>query len=123
VHAVVKQSGYSHRHFISLFRGAVGLSPKAHCRILRFQKALRCASDGTASWAWIALEAGYSDQAHFNRDFLEFTGVTPMVYRRIAPAFPYHIAVPTRPSARSNSFKTHGGSGTKLYSSRVRVGP
>jgi AraC-like DNA-binding protein len=76
-----------------LFRRAVGLSPKLHCRVVRFRKALRDASDRTASWAWIALDAGYSDQAHFNRDFLEFTGVTPTTYRNIAPAFPYHVAI------------------------------
>lgn len=96
VHAVVKQSGYSHRHFIALFRRAVGLSPKVYARVARFQRALRhVASEGAASWAAIALEAGYSDQAHFNRDFLEFAGVTPSRYRRIAPPSPCHVAMPS----------------------------
>jgi len=95
VDAVVRRSGYSHRHFIALFRRAVGLSPKLYCRVLRFQRALgRVALDRTASWAAIALEAGYSDQAHFHRDFVEFAGVTPTAYRRIAPASPSHVPLP-----------------------------
>lgn len=95
VRDVAKHSGYSHRHFISLFREAVGLAPKRYCRVLRFQAALRrAARNGTASWAAIALDAGYSDQAHFNRDFLEFAGVTPTAYRKIDPASPSHVALP-----------------------------
>lgn len=94
VQAVVKRSGYSHRHFIALFRRAVGLSPKVYSRVVRFQKALRrAASDSADSWASTALEAGYSDQAHFHRDFLEFAGVTPTAYRKMAPPFDHHVAI------------------------------
>ncbi len=95
VDAVVRRSGYSHRHFIALFRRATGLSPKVYCRVLRFQNALgRAALDRTASWAAIAVEAGYSDQAHFHRDFVEFAGVTPTAYRQIAPLSPSHVPLP-----------------------------
>jgi AraC-like DNA-binding protein len=97
VHAVVKRSGYSHRHFIDLFRTAVGLTPKVYSRIVRFQKALRRAASG-ASLATLAVETGYSDQAHFTRDFVEFAGVTPTAYRTIAPPRPSHVALPSRPA-------------------------
>ncbi|MFY9269526.1 MAG: helix-turn-helix transcriptional regulator [Candidatus Manganitrophaceae bacterium] len=103
VHEVVKQSGYSHRHFIALFRRAVGLSPKTYGRLLRFQKALECVAHvahvadvdmrGTISWADLALDCGYSDQAHFNREFREFTGVTPENYREISPVFAHHLSI------------------------------
>lgn len=97
--AVVEQSGLSHRHFVSLFRRAVGLAPKTYARVLRFQRALRVARNDTASaWVAIANDAGYSDQAHFNRDFAEFAGVTPTAYRRVAPAETNHLPlVETRP--------------------------
>jgi AraC-like DNA-binding protein len=94
IQEVVKDSGYSHRHFIALFRRAVGLSPKRYCRVLRFQSALeRVTGEEAASWIDLALEAGYSDQPHFNREFQEFAGVAPGEYRKIAPAFPHHVRV------------------------------
>jgi AraC-like DNA-binding protein len=94
VRAVVDESGYSHRHFVALFRRAVGLPPKVYSRVLRFQRALRHAASGSPDpWASMALDAGYSDQAHFNRDFLEFSGLTPTAYREAAPRFPHHVRV------------------------------
>jgi AraC-like DNA-binding protein len=93
VREVVRHSGYSHRTFISLFHRAVGLTPKVYCRVLRFQRALRRVSAGTATWLDVALAAGYSDQAHFNREFRTFVGVTPTEYRQGAPRFPNHVTV------------------------------
>jgi AraC-like DNA-binding protein len=94
VRDVVDESGYSHRHFIALFRRTVGLAPKVYSRVLRFQRALRRAASGSPDpWASMALDAGYSDQAHFNRDFLEFSGLTPTAYREAAPRFPNHVRV------------------------------
>jgi AraC-like DNA-binding protein len=89
---VARASGYSHRRFITLFNRSVGLTPKVYCRVVRFQHALeRLASEPAASFADIALDAGYSDQAHFTRDFREFAGVAPGQYRAIAPAQTNHI--------------------------------
>lgn len=94
IHEVVKQSGYSHRHFIALFRRAVGLPPKAYCRILRFQEVLdRIARGETVSWADLAMDCGYSDQAHFNREFREFAGISPEAYRKLSPVFAHHISI------------------------------
>jgi AraC-like DNA-binding protein len=93
VREIVRQSGYSHRTFISLFERAVGLTPKVYCRVLRFQRALRRVSAETASWLDVALAAGYSDQSHFNREFRAFVGVTPSEYRQAAPRFPNHLPV------------------------------
>lgn len=97
VHGVqdaVARSGYSHRQFITRFRRAVGLTPKLYCRVLRFQKVLsHVTTNRLTSWADLALAAGYSDQPHFNREFGEFTGVTPGEYRRILPALTHHLPV------------------------------
>lgn len=101
VFAAVTASGYSHRRFNELFRAAVGLTPKIHCRVQRFQRTLR-AMGGGASWADLALASGYSDQAHFCREFQSFAGVTPAAYARILPVDPNHLP-------RSNSFNTRRG--------------
>ena len=89
---VVKESGYSHRRFIEVFRAAVGLGPKLYCRILRFQGALDLvAARPETPLVDVALEAGYSDQPHFQREFREFAGVSPTRYRDLSPAFAHHL--------------------------------
>lgn len=94
VGAVVARSGYSHRHFIERFRQSAGLSPKACCRVLRFQAALqRLAAEPARGCAEIALDAGYSDQAHFSREFRALAGVSPAGYRAIAPAAVNHVGI------------------------------
>ncbi|MCJ0763547.1 helix-turn-helix domain-containing protein [Variovorax terrae] len=94
IQEAVRHSGYSHRRFIALFREATGLPPKLYGRVLRFQGVLhRLAQDPAAGWAGLALAAGYSDQAHFNRDFREFTGLVPQAYRRAAPEQANHVPV------------------------------
>ncbi|WP_394827449.1 DUF6597 domain-containing transcriptional factor [Pendulispora albinea] len=102
VRRVVDASGYSHRQFIARFRDAIGLTPKIYCRILRFQRALGSvlqggsASRGSwASWADLAMAAGYADQAHFNREFRAFSGITPGRYRDLAPPWSHHVPIPS----------------------------
>jgi len=98
VRKVVTGSGYSHRQFIALFRRATGLSPKLYCRILRFQKVLERISAGPSdSLADLALDAGYSDQPHFTREFREFAGVSPEQYRKVSPASSHHVPVLLKP--------------------------
>lgn len=97
VEAMVKRSGVSHRRFIQLFRRSVGLPPKSYLRISRFQSALQCFRPGRAvSLAQIAAQNGYSDQSHFNRDFLEFAGVTPATYQLLAPRETNHLPIDGR---------------------------
>lgn len=94
VREVVRQSGYSHRRFVALFRDAIGLTPKRYCRVLRFRRVRRrFAANANLSWAALAADCSYSDQPHFNRDFREFAGVTPGEYRGIAPPLPHHVPI------------------------------
>jgi AraC-like DNA-binding protein len=66
-----------------LFGQYVGLSPKLACRIARFrhtiQRLKHCQSG--LSWADFAIHCGYYDQAHFIREFQEFTQLTPRQYQ------------------------------------------
>ena len=93
VAAVVARTGYSHRRFIELFRGAVGLAPKTFCRLGRFQRVLERAARGGSSWTQIALDAGYSDQSHLHRDFAAFAGLAPGRYRALAPTSANHVPI------------------------------
>jgi AraC-like DNA-binding protein len=97
VAAAVQRSGLSHRQFIAQFRHAVGLTPKTWLRVRRFQRALQALRhDEDRALATLSVAAGYSDQAHFNREFLEFAGVTPVAYQRQAPREANHLPVDTK---------------------------
>jgi AraC-like DNA-binding protein len=78
---VVSKVGYSSRQFIEMFRDEVGLTPKLFCRVRRFWEAVERLRAGLdPSWAALAADCGYYDQAHFNRDFRAFAGMTPGDY-------------------------------------------
>lgn len=78
---IVAGIGVSHTRFIQLFRESVGLTPKLYCRIQRFQKVLEAIERGgrrQESWAELASECGYFDQAHLIHEFRAFSGTTPL---------------------------------------------
>ena len=76
--ALAGELGCSRKHLIAQFREQVGLPPKTVARILRFRSVLESLEHGNGTrLAEVALECGYYDQAHLNRDFREFAGITP----------------------------------------------
>lgn len=78
---VARSTGLSHRSFIERFERVVGLSPKRYCRILRFQHVLRrLGGQAPVSWASVAADCGYYDQAHFIQEFRTFSGLVPTRY-------------------------------------------
>jgi AraC-like DNA-binding protein len=78
---VTERTGLSSRWLIELFRAQVGLTPKLYCRLRRFQSAVKLISgQPDADLAGLANTCGYFDQAHFNRDFREFAGISPTKY-------------------------------------------
>jgi AraC-like DNA-binding protein len=78
VDAVARQFSLSERQFRRRFEAAVGLGPKRFSRLVRFQRVFEHRQEQDALvWSQVALECGYYDQAHFNRDFRAFTGVKP----------------------------------------------
>jgi len=76
--ALARRFRTSDRQFRRRFEAAVGLGPKRFARLVRFQRVFEQEreSDGGV-WSRVALECGYYDQAHFNRDFRAFAGVRP----------------------------------------------
>ncbi|RKH69099.1 AraC family transcriptional regulator [Corallococcus interemptor] len=82
---LASELGHSHKHLIHQFHEQVGLPPRRLARLLRFDRAVeRIKSGGPVRWAELAVELGYFDQAHLNRDFRQFTGGPPSALLRRA---------------------------------------
>lgn len=94
VAGVVGQIGLSQRRFIEVFRDQVGLTPKAFCRVRRFQRVLETVHGRKqVDWARVAVDGGYYDQAHFIHDFQDFAGMTPGAYLAAATEHLNHVPV------------------------------
>jgi transcriptional regulator GlxA family with amidase domain len=88
----VRASGLSHRHYIALFREALGLAPREWLGLQRFAQVLSMAADPARGWADIAADCGFADQAHLANSFRAIAGLTPSDWRRRAdPASPRHV--------------------------------
>jgi AraC-like DNA-binding protein len=77
--ALAGELGWSRRHLAATVRRELGMAPKPLARLLRFERAVDRLRAG-ATLADAALDSGYYDQAHFNRDFKQFAGLTPTEY-------------------------------------------
>jgi AraC-like DNA-binding protein len=84
---LAERMGRSRRHLATRFREHVGLAPKTFARVVRFSRAVGLIQRGIGgSFAELAYECGYFDQAHLIRDFREFAGTTPVEFaRRVIP--------------------------------------
>jgi AraC-like DNA-binding protein len=95
IEALADEVGWSRRHLFARFRDHTGLPPKVFARILRFQRAATLMTDaGGPSLCEIALDCGYYDQAHLNRDFRAFAGRTPtdLMAARLPKGSGYSVA-------------------------------
>ncbi len=60
------------------FTSVIGMSPKQLSRVIRLQATLKMLEQKKfTSLTSLAYENGYYDQAHFIKDFKEFTGISP----------------------------------------------
>lgn len=79
---IADDTGYTMRYINKCFHNATGLSPKQFSKIVRFQTAVSALNEPLGrSLTEIADDLGYFDQAHFIRDFKQFTGLTPKKYQ------------------------------------------
>jgi transcriptional regulator GlxA family with amidase domain len=76
---LASDAGISNRQLERRFLYEVGLGPKLLARIVRFQQVFRAVDQSDPSWAEVAVECGYYDQAHLIRDFHQFAQQTPAV--------------------------------------------
>lgn len=76
--AIVQDDRAERRKLERMFRDRVGVSPKQLSKVIRLQAALKLMLDGPQEkLTSIAYDSAYYDQAHFIKDFKEFTGVSP----------------------------------------------
>jgi len=72
------------KQFRRIFAEYVGANPKDYLRIVRFQKTLyTLQTQPNVNFAQLAYDCGYFDQAHFIKDFKQFSGYTPTEYMAI----------------------------------------
>jgi len=74
--------GLSPSHFAKKFRQSTGLSFHRLINRRRIQAALESLTNPSQPLAHIALELGFSSQAHFTHVFSGLTGMTPANYRK-----------------------------------------
>lgn len=81
VHEVATEVGFSRRRLSTLVRDECGLSPKQYQRIARFQ-ASRNLLGRACTVADVAHRAGYADQSHLAREWVDLAGCTPTTWLR-----------------------------------------
>ncbi|MCL9807433.1 helix-turn-helix domain-containing protein [Flavobacterium amniphilum] len=73
----------SQRPFEKRFKKVVGVTPKKFASIIRFNSVLENLSE-TKTLIEICYENNFFDQAHFIKDFKQFTGETPEHFKRLS---------------------------------------
>lgn len=87
---------YSRRHLTRLFRQYIGMDIKSYCRIARFQSVLHDLSTNNGVLLTdIAHDHGYYDQTHFQKEFKQFSLLTPKVYVNIMKNNSYRSRIKT----------------------------
>ncbi|MEE9387428.1 MAG: helix-turn-helix domain-containing protein [Paracoccaceae bacterium] len=78
---LLAELGLAERQFRTEFKRIIGLTPKAFCKTLQINRALNHLLTSTkGDLASVAIETGFSDQAHFTRAFSKFLGKAPKGY-------------------------------------------
>ncbi|WP_308195451.1 helix-turn-helix domain-containing protein [Dactylosporangium sp. AC04546] len=90
ISALADELDVGRRNLELRFQREVGLSPGAVARIARFQRAVHMLTR-SAGLLRTAVDCGYADQPHFNREIRAMSGLTPtqlcafLQYRELAP--------------------------------------
>jgi AraC-like DNA-binding protein len=79
INALAKSFYISNDAFEKRFRKIVGSTPKKYASIIRLRDIVQLGRR-SRSLTELALDAGYFDQAHFNKEFRQFTGQTPSAF-------------------------------------------
>jgi AraC-like DNA-binding protein len=89
---IAADTGWSMRRFSQVFREEVGLTPKAWCRLQRFQRAVKLLHSGAdVAWSQMAVDCGYYDQSHFANEFRAFSGIDITTYSARRTRWANHV--------------------------------
>ncbi|HEY8946313.1 MAG TPA: AraC family transcriptional regulator [Polyangiaceae bacterium] len=77
IDALSSELGYSRKYLHAKFLDEVGIAPKRYAALRRFNQVVeRLRAGNVESLARLAVETGYSDQAHLAREVRRFSGVS-----------------------------------------------
>jgi AraC-like DNA-binding protein len=74
---LAKVAGYSHYHFVRLFKAHVGIAPSDYIREVKLSKARRLLQVADPSVKEVATSCGFVSASHFSRAFCKRFGVNP----------------------------------------------
>jgi len=77
-------AGLSKSYFCRAFKRTLGASPMAYVSIRRIERAKTLIASTSERLSEIALECGFVDQSHLNRNFGRIVGMSPGSWRRSA---------------------------------------
>jgi AraC family transcriptional regulator len=80
---LAKLARLSSFHFCRVFRVSFGCSPRKYVTRCRIERAQALMLSTRRSLGQIAIECGFADQAHFNKQFRKFAGESPGEWRRL----------------------------------------
>jgi len=82
---------YSTRQLHRKVQELFGMSSELLLSYRRYKQALHRLHENNETLTRIAYTCGYYDQAHFNHEFKEYTGLTPGAYRQQCSHLPGHL--------------------------------
>jgi len=83
IEALSKQTAYSERYLRKLFLDYIGLSPKALCELIKFQKSFTLYYTNSETLSNIAYICGYYDHSQMNRAYLHLVDYSPTKLRHL----------------------------------------
>jgi AraC-like DNA-binding protein len=79
---LAQEAGLSRFHFCRMFKKFIGLTPKKFIFEVRLKKAKTLLQLPEKTISKIAFEVGFDDPSNFSKYFKQYTGLTPLQYRK-----------------------------------------
>lgn len=87
VEDICRTLGISRKHLGQLVKDQIGFTPKKYMRLMRFRRAVDIlTATPDSNLTHLAYDLGFTDQAHFIRDFQSFSGISPGQFVKSAGA-------------------------------------